>query len=38
MAIEISKIDTWGWKTAVRGMRNSHQSWDKSDSDYLIED
>jgi hypothetical protein len=38
MAIEISKIDICGWKTAIRGMRNSHQSWDKSDSDYVLKD
>lgn len=35
MAIEISKIDIYGFEAAIRGMRNSHQSWDKSDSEYL---
>ena len=35
MAIEISKIDIYGWEAAIRGMRNSRQSWDKSDSDYI---
>ena len=32
--IGVTKIETWGWQHAIRGMRNPLQSWDKSDSDY----
>lgn len=32
--IDISKIETFGWETAIRGMRNSFASWNKSDSEY----
>ena len=30
--MEITNILTSGWTAAIRGMRNSRQSWDKSDS------
>lgn len=30
--IKIDKTDVYGWETAIRGMRNAHNSWDKSDS------
>lgn len=30
--IRIENIDVWGWKHAIRGMRNPMNSWDKSDS------
>lgn len=30
--IEVSNIETYGWKAAIRGMRNSYNSWDKSDT------
>lgn len=30
--IEINNIDVWGFKHAVRGMRNPLNSWDKGDS------
>ena len=30
--IDISNIKTYGWDAAIRGMRNSWNSWDKSDS------
>lgn len=30
--IRIENVDTFGWKAAVRGMRNPMNSWDKSDS------
>jgi hypothetical protein len=30
--IKISKVQTFGWEAAVRGMRNPYDSWDKSDS------
>ena len=32
--IDISKIETFGWEAAIRGMRNSFASWNKSDSEY----
>jgi len=30
--IKIGALETYGWEAAVRGMRNSFNSWDKSDS------
>lgn len=33
--MEIKNIEVYGFIPAVRGMRNSFQSWDKSDSDIL---
>lgn len=30
--IKIENIDTYGWESAIRGMRNPMNSWDKSDS------
>ena len=30
--IEITKGETYGWETAIRGMRNPMNSWDKSDT------
>lgn len=30
--IKIEKTETFGWETAIRGMRNPMNSWDKSDS------
>lgn len=30
--IKIEAVDVWGFKHAVRGMRNPMNSWDKSDS------
>lgn len=33
--MEIKNIEAYGFRPAVRGMRNSFQSWDKSDSDIL---
>lgn len=39
--IKIEKTEVFGWKAAIRGMRNAHNSWDKSDSydmfDFLFE-
>lgn len=32
--IEITKIKTYGWEEVIRGMRNSYNSWDKSDSEF----
>ena len=39
--IMINNIETYGWETAIRGMRNPMNSWDKSDSyfgDSYLED
>ena len=33
-----SNTDVWGFKHAIRGMRNPMNSWDKSDSGYAITD
>ena len=30
--IRISEVEVFGWKAAIRGMRNPFNSWDKSDS------
>ena len=30
--IKIENVDVYGWKSAIRGMRNPKNSWDKSDS------
>ena len=30
--IKIENVDVFGWETAIRGMRNPMNSWDKSDS------
>lgn len=32
--IKIEKTEIFGWEAAIRGMRNSFNSWDKSDSYY----
>ena len=32
--IKVEKIDVWGWEHAIRGMRNSFESHDKSDTLY----
>lgn len=36
--MDFSKTEVWGFEHALRGMRNPLESWDKSDSDYIIED
>lgn len=36
--IKVEKIETWGFEHAIRGMRNSYASWDKSDSDFWWQD
>ena len=33
--IKIENIEVYGWKAAIRGMRNPLNSWDKSDSCWL---
>lgn len=30
--IKFENLDIFGWEAAIRGMRNPHNSWDKSDS------
>ena len=32
--IEIENVEVVGWESAIRGMRNPMNSWEKSDSDY----
>lgn len=36
--IKIENVETFGWETAIRGMRNPMNSWDKSDSRWEIGD
>jgi hypothetical protein len=37
--IKIEKTDVYGWESAIRGMRNPMNSWDKSDSSWdFVED
>lgn len=33
--IKIEKADVFGWESAIRGMRNPLNSWDKSDSEFF---
>lgn len=32
--LKITETEVFGWKASIRGMRNAHESWDKSDSHY----
>lgn len=34
--IEISKVETFNWEGAIRGMRNPYKNTDKSDSEFDI--
>lgn len=34
--ITVENVDVWGFEHAVRGMRNPMNSWDKSDSEYML--
>lgn len=36
--IKIEHVETYGWETAIRGMRNPMNSWDKSDSKFNFAD
>lgn len=36
--IKTENIDTYGWGAAVRGMRNPMNSWEKSDSSFLVDE
>lgn len=33
--IKLEKVEVFGWKHAIRGMRNPMNSWDNSDSDWI---
>ena len=33
--IKVENVDVWGFESAIRGMRNPLNSWDKSDSDCI---
>lgn len=35
--IQIERTEVYGWESAVRGMRNPMNSWDKSDSVFKVE-
>jgi len=37
LVIKVENIEVWGFKHAIRGMRNPLNSWDKSDSGYGID-
>lgn len=30
--LKVANVESWGWEAAIRGMRNPHDSWAKSDS------
>lgn len=34
--IKVENIDVWGFEHTVRGMRNPLNSWDKSDSIFVV--
>lgn len=36
--IKIEKYEVFGWESAIRGLRNPMNSWDKSDSDFECKD
>jgi len=36
--IKIEKVEVSGWEAAVRGMRNPMNSWDKSDTEFVVAD
>ena len=36
--IKIENTEVVGWEHAIRGMRNAKNSWDKSDSGYVVND
>lgn len=35
--IKIENVEVFGWESAIRGMRNPMNSWEKSDSGYVTE-
>ena len=36
--VKIEQVETYGWESAIRGMRNPMNSWDKSDSHRCLVD
>ena len=32
--IKVENIEVWGWESAIRGMRNPMNSWEKSNTLY----
>ena len=34
--VRIENVDVFGWESAIRGMRNPMNSWDKSDSQFHV--
>ena len=36
--LKIEKTDIYGWEAAIRGARNSFNSWEKSDSEFITAD
>ncbi len=36
--IKLENVEVYGWEAAIRGMRNPMNSWDKSDSKYVVDD
>lgn len=36
--IKIENVDVFGWESAIRGMRNAMNSWDKSDSCFCYDE
>lgn len=35
--LKITETEVFGWRASIRGMRNAHESWDKSDSGYCLD-
>jgi len=35
--LKIEHTETYGWKAAIRGMRNPMNSWDKSDTEFCVD-
>lgn len=33
--LKITNTEVFGWNAAIRGMRNAHESWEKSDSQFI---
>lgn len=36
--IKIEKVEVFGWESAIRGMRNPMNSWDRSDTEFYYND
>ena len=35
--LKVENVDVFGWRAAIRGMRNPMNSWDKSDSSFIAD-